>query len=142
MAGTSSEAPAERRERPLSPHLQVYRWPVTMLTSIAHRSTGVAIAAGAVLVTAWLVATAAGPDVFGMMREVLTSIFGRIVLFGFTLALVFHLLNGIRHLAWDTGAGFDVRTARFMSYLVLAGTVILTLIIWIAAYMLRGGHAA
>jgi succinate dehydrogenase / fumarate reductase cytochrome b subunit len=138
MAGTSPEAPAERRERPLSPHLQVYRWPLTMLTSILHRATGVAAAGGAVLLTAWLVAAAAGPDTFGMMRELLASIFGRLVLFGFTVSLVYHLLNGIRHLAWDTGAGLGVRGARLTGYLVFAGTIVLTLIIWIAGYHFGG----
>ena len=126
------------RPRPLSPHLQIYRWPVTMLTSIVHRLTGLANIAGALLLTAWLVAAAHGPDTFGMMREVLSSIWGKIVLFGLSASLIYHLLNGIRHLAWDTGAGLSVPASRTTGYLVIAGTIVLTIGIWAAGYLLKG----
>lgn len=132
--------PARVSSRPLSPHLQIYRWPLTMLTSILHRVTGIVVSAGAVLLTAWLVAAANGPDTYNVMREALASILGRIVLLGLTLSLVYHLLNGIRHLAWDTGAGFKLPTARLTGYLVFLGTILLTAGIWLAAYMMVRGQ--
>src|SRR6185437_16375559 len=92
--------------RPLSPHLQIYRWPVTMMTSITHRATGVALAAGTVLLAWWLIAIATGPDAYDTVRMVARSPIGLIVIFGFIWSLAFHLLNGIRHLAWDVGLGF------------------------------------
>ncbi|MFO1187351.1 MAG: succinate dehydrogenase, cytochrome b556 subunit [Alphaproteobacteria bacterium] len=127
------------RERPLSPHLQIYRWPVTMLTSILHRATGVANAAGLALLTLWLVAASMGPNAYLSAQEALASIFGRLVLFGFTLSLSYHLLNGIRHLFWDVGAGFGLKTARLTGLAVLAGAILLTLIIWASAYMIGTG---
>jgi succinate dehydrogenase / fumarate reductase cytochrome b subunit len=105
-----------------------------MLTSILHRATGVANATGTILLTLWLAAAAAGPDTFALARELLTGMFGRLILFGYTLSLSYHLLNGLRHLAWDTGSGLGVRTARLTGVLVLVGALILTLIIWAAAY--------
>jgi succinate dehydrogenase / fumarate reductase cytochrome b subunit len=122
----------------LSPHLQIYRWPVTMLTSIVHRMTGIANAAGLVLVTLFLVATAMGRDTFSVAHSLLAAWYGRLILFAFTLTLSYHLLNGIRHLAWDTGAGFGLKTARALSLLILVGTLFLTLIIWVAAYWFAG----
>ncbi len=136
---TAQPTEAKPRERPVSPHLQIYRWPVTMLTSILHRATGVGNAIGAVLVTAWLAATAAGSDTFGMMHELLSSIWGKLILFGFTLSLSYHLLNGIRHLVWDTGTGFGLKTARNSGLAVIVLSVVLTLIIWAVATLL-GGH--
>jgi succinate dehydrogenase / fumarate reductase cytochrome b subunit len=137
--GTPSQPSAGSRARPLSPHLQIYRWPLSMLTSILHRATGVANATGTILLTLWLAAAAAGPDTFGMARELLVGIFGRLILFGYTLSLSYHVLNGIRHLAWDTGAGLGLRTARLTGVLVLASALALTLIIWAAAYTIGGG---
>jgi succinate dehydrogenase / fumarate reductase cytochrome b subunit len=133
-----SKPSARSPDRPLSPHLQIYRWPVTMLTSITHRLTGVAISAGLILVALFLAATAFSPDTFTLARELLASLFGRLILFLFTLALSFHLLNGIRHLAWDAGWGFGLTTARNTGLLVIAGTLVLTLVIWVAAYWLAG----
>jgi succinate dehydrogenase / fumarate reductase cytochrome b subunit len=109
-----------------------------MLTSILHRVTGVATATGTILLTLWLAAAAAGPDTFALARELLASILGRLVLFGYTFALCYHMLNGVRHLAWDIGAGLDLRTARLTGVLVLVGTVVLTLLIWVAAYAIGG----
>jgi succinate dehydrogenase / fumarate reductase cytochrome b subunit len=133
MASSSETAP---HKRPLSPHLQIYSWPVTMLTSILHRATGVANATGTLVLTAWLVAAASGPDTFAMMRDMLTSLPGKIILALYTLSLSYHLLNGIRHLAWDTGAGLDVRTARVSGLLVLSGAIILAGIICGLAYVI------
>jgi len=125
-------------ERPLSPHIWIYRWPLTMVTSITHRITGVATVAGLVLVTLFLVATALGRDAFNFAHAALAAWYGRLILFGFTLTLCYHLLNGIRHLVWDTGAGFGLKTSRNSGIAVIVGTFILTLIIWLAAYWFAG----
>ena len=132
------QASARDGDRPLSPHLQIYRWPVTMLTSILHRATGIANAAGLVLVTLFLAITARGSEYFSIAHSLLSSWLGRLILFGFSLTLSYHLLNGIRHLVWDTGAGFGLKTARNSGLVVLFGTFILTLIIWLAAYWFAG----
>src|SRR3546814_15494672 len=99
-------------ERPLSPHLQIYRWPVTMATSILHRATGIALAVGSLLLAWWLLAAAAGPDYYSMVQAIMGSWLGRLVLFGFTWALLYHLLSGIRHLFWDSGRGVELPAAN------------------------------
>src|SRR5688500_2907199 len=96
-----------RQDRPLSPHLQIYRWQITMVMSILHRITGVALAVGTLLLIWWLVAAAAGPDAFATAQDFLGSILGRLLLLGWSWALFYHLCNGIRHLAWDAGWGFE-----------------------------------
>lgn len=121
-------------ERPLSPHLQIYRWPVTMATSILHRATGCALAAGTLLLTWWLVAAAAGPDYYALVQACLGSILGRLVLLGFSWALFYHLLNGIRHLFWDAGHGYSIPVANKSGWAVIIGSVVLTLLAWILAY--------
>jgi succinate dehydrogenase / fumarate reductase cytochrome b subunit len=118
--------------RPLSPHLQVYRWYLTMALSIAHRVTGAGLAVGLLLLTWWLLALASGPDSFATVRAVMDNWFGGLVLFGFTLFLWFHTLNGVRHLVWDTGYGLDKDVARQSGIVVVGGAVILTLLTWIA----------
>jgi succinate dehydrogenase / fumarate reductase cytochrome b subunit len=138
MAGTTPQPAAGRADRPLSPHLQIYRWPVTMATSILHRVTGVATAVGLFLVTCFLLAAAMGPSFFDVAHDWLSSILGQIILFGFTLALSFHLANGIRHLVWDTGAGFDLKTARASGIFVFFAAVIITAVVWVAAYWFAG----
>ena len=125
--------------RPLSPHLQVYRPQITSLLSIVHRLTGVALAAGALLLGYWLTSAAYGPETFAVAQGFLASWFGRLILFGMTVALFYHLLNGIRHLAWDAGWGFEMDTLKLTGWLVIAATVVLTLITWIAAYAVAGG---
>jgi len=121
-------------ERPLSPHLQIYRWPVTMATSILHRATGCALAAGTLLLAWWLVAAAAGPEYYAMVQAILGSILGRLVLLGFTWALFYHLLNGIRHLFWDAGHGYSLPVANKSGWAVIIGSVVLTVLAWILAY--------
>lgn len=121
-------------ERPLSPHLQIYRWPVTMATSILHRATGCGLAAGTLLLTWWLAAAAAGPEHYAMVQSVLGSILGRLVLLGFTWALFYHLLNGIRHLFWDVGHGYSIPVANKSGWAVIIGSVVLTVLAWILAY--------
>ena len=132
------QASARTGDRPLSPHIWIYRWPVTMLTSITHRATGLANAAGLVLITLFLVLTARGSDYFAIAHSLLSAWYGRLILFGCTLSASYHLLNGIRHLIWDAGAGFGLKTARNSGLFVLFGTFVLTLIIWAAAYWFAG----
>jgi succinate dehydrogenase cytochrome b subunit len=133
-----SSAPTRDHSRPLSPHIWSYRWSITMVTSITHRITGVANAAGLLLIMLWLVAAAMGRDVYTLANALLAAWYGRLILFGFTLAISYHLLNGIRHLCWDAGCGFGLKTARNASYLVIVGAIILTLIIWTGAYWFAG----
>jgi len=109
-----------------------------MLTSIMHRATGLANAAGLVLVTLFLVMIARGSEYFSIAHSLLSGWFGRLVLFAFSLTVSYHLLNGIRHLVWDTGAGFGLKTSRNSGLVVLFGTFILTLIIWFGAYWFAG----
>lgn len=119
--------------RPLSPHLQVYRLPLLAVLSVVHRATGVALAAGMVLLAWWLGAAAAGPDFFATVQAVLGSWLGRLVLLGFTVSLFYHLANGIRHLLWDVGWGFDLPHAYASGRIVVAATAALTALAWIAA---------
>ncbi|MGF1527732.1 MAG: succinate dehydrogenase, cytochrome b556 subunit [Candidatus Competibacterales bacterium] len=116
--------------RPLSPHLQIYRLPLLALLSISHRATGVALAVGTLLLTYWLAAAAAGPEAFATAQGLLGSWLGRIVLFLWTLALFYHLGNGIRHLVWDAGYGFQLATAQRSGWLVVAAAPILTVLAW------------
>lgn len=123
--------------RPLSPHLQVYRWQVTMAVSILHRVTGVGLGLGLLLLTWWLVAAASGPEYFDFVQAIMTSMVGRVLLFGFTLALFFHACNGIRHLVWDLGYGFEIGTARRSSWVVIVAAVVLTVLTFVLGYALR-----
>jgi succinate dehydrogenase / fumarate reductase, cytochrome b subunit len=126
------------RERPLSPHLQIYKWPITMGTSILHRVTGVGLALGTLLLAWWLIAAALGPAAYDQFRALAGHWFGRLVLFGFTVSIVYHALNGVRHLFWDFGYGFKVPTANMTGLMTYAGTVLLTFVIWAAAYAAKG----
>lgn len=121
-------------ERPLSPHLQIYRWPITMVLSILHRITGVGLGLGTLLLAWWLAAAAAGPDYYATAQAVLGSWFGRLVLFGFTWSLFLHLCNGIRHLFWDMGYGYEVKLANRTGWVTLIASLVLTLLAWILAY--------
>lgn len=121
-------------DRPLSPHLQVYRFQWTMALSILHRITGVALAVGTLLLVWWLVAAASGPEAFATVQGFIGSILGRLLLFGWTLALFYHLCNGIRHLFWDAGYGFELDVAYRSGLAVLGASVALTLISWILGY--------
>ncbi|MCE9521661.1 MAG: succinate dehydrogenase, cytochrome b556 subunit [Alphaproteobacteria bacterium] len=133
-----AEIRSRPRSRPLSPHLQIYRWPVTMATSILHRLTGVGLAIGTLVLAWWLVAASMGSDSYGIFESAAFHWFGRFVLFGFTVALVFHMLNGIRHLFWDVGLGFKVSTANASGIAVFLLTLVLTLAIWMLAYRSMG----
>ena len=119
--------------RPLSPHLQVYRWQITMAMSIAHRTTGIMLAGGTLLLVWWLVALAMGPESYARVGAFVGSPVGQFMLLGWTAALFYHLLNGIRHLFWDAGLGFEIATVYRSGYAVLILTVVLTLVTWIIA---------
>lgn len=125
--------------RPLSPHLQVYRWGLHMVLSILHRATGAALGVGTLVLAWWLMALASGPDAFAQVQSCLSSWLGRLVLFGFTWALMLHLCNGIRHLVWDTGRGFDLAAVRVSNLLVLSGSAVLTVAAWVLGYCMLGG---
>jgi succinate dehydrogenase / fumarate reductase cytochrome b subunit len=118
--------------RPLSPHLQIYRWYLTMALSIVHRVTGAGLAVGLLLFTWWLTALAGGPDSFATVQAVMDNFFGGLILFGFTLFFFFHALNGIRHLVWDTGYNLEKVAAFQSGVMVVAASVVLTLVTWIA----------
>jgi len=125
--------------RPLSPHLQVYRPQITSTLSILHRLTGIALAVGTLLLTYWLVAAASGPEAFAAAQGLIGSFIGRLLLFGWSFALFYHLCNGIRHLFWDAGYGFEIETAQRSGLAAVAGAVVLTVICWVAGYMVMGG---
>jgi succinate dehydrogenase / fumarate reductase cytochrome b subunit len=127
------------RNRPLSPHIQIYRPQMTSVLSILHRITGVGLGLGTLLLVYWVTAAATGPDAFARAQALMGSWFGYLVLFGFSVALFFHLANGIRHLFWDAGYGFELRAAYASGAAVLVMTAGLTLIAWVAAFTVLGG---
>ncbi|MFE0017200.1 succinate dehydrogenase, cytochrome b556 subunit [Mesorhizobium sp. NPDC059054] len=133
-----SHSPATR-DRPLSPHLTIYRPAITMTMSIVHRITGGALYFGTLLVAWWLTAAAGPQSYFDFVNGIFGSWFGRLVLFGYTWALMHHMLGGIRHLVWDTGAGLEKHTASKIAWATVVGSVILTILIWVVGYMVRGG---
>lgn len=127
--------------RPLSPHLQIYRWQLTSVLSIFHRMTGVGLAFGTLLLAWWLIATASGPAAYAGFAWFISSWVGVLALLGFTFALFYHLLNGIRHLFWDAGCGFDLPTVYRSGRLVVACAIGLTVLAWIIGLSMRGGAA-
>jgi succinate dehydrogenase / fumarate reductase cytochrome b subunit len=120
------------RERPLSPHLFIYRWPMTMVVSILHRVTGLALSLGLVVLVAGLMAASTGPEAWARFTVAADSLPGRLLLALLTLAFFFHLANGVRHLVWDLGFGFEIRQANASGWTVIAATVVLTLAYWLA----------
>lgn len=126
------------RERPLSPHLQVYRWPLSMALSILHRASGGFLALGSAMLVWWLMTVASGGEAHARFLAFAGSLAGQALLLLWTAALVYHLLNGVRHLAWDAGWGYGKSHTRATGLAVLAGTVVLTAAIW---FMARGGAA-
>lgn len=130
-----AEASGGPRARPMSPHLQVWRWHITMLTSILHRVTGVGLYGGALIATAWALSLAAGPEAYAVFQTLMGSVLGKLALFALTLSIVYHLGNGVRHLVWDAGHGLDIKSANFSAVVVLAFTVTASLAIWVIAAM-------
>ncbi|MGI9480132.1 MAG: succinate dehydrogenase, cytochrome b556 subunit [Hyphomicrobiaceae bacterium] len=119
------------RPRPTSPHLQIYSPQVNMVMSIVHRITGAALYFGSLLLAIWLIAAATGPAAFDQVNAFFGSIIGRLILFGYTWALLHHMLGGIRHLIWDTGRGLDIKSADMLCWTSIIGSVLLTLVIWL-----------
>jgi len=117
--------------RPLSPHLSVYRWPLTMTISILHRVTGVLLSLGLLVLAAWLVSAADGSMAYGRLADLLRSGVGRVLLASLSFAFFFHLANGVRHLVWDAGFGFEKRQANASGWAVIVATLLLTITYWL-----------
>src|SRR5436309_15911194 len=134
MADT--KAPAER---PLSPHLQIYRPMLTMMMSIVHRITGAGLYLGTLLVAWWLVAASSGPNAYSAIQSFMGTIFGRVILFAYTWTLIHHMLGGIRHLIWDTGRGFGPYERDALALMTALGSIGLTVLLWAVGYLIMGG---
>jgi len=119
--------------RPLSPFTTVWRWHLTMFTSIAHRVTGVGLYVAALIGAGWAVALASGPEAYAQYQGLLGSIPGKLLLFAITVALFYHLANGIRHLVWDTGHALDIRSANLSAVFVLAFSITAAIGLWVIA---------
>jgi succinate dehydrogenase / fumarate reductase cytochrome b subunit len=125
-------------ERPLSPHLQIYRPMLTMMMSIVHRITGVALYLGTPLLVAWLLAAASSERAFTFVNGLYGSWFGLLVLVGYSWALIHHALGGIRHFVWDTGAGFGPGPRELFAKLTIGGSIALTAVLWIVIWLVKG----
>ena len=128
-----------QHQRPLSPHLQIYRPQLTSLMSITHRATGVFLSFGTLVLVYWLMAAAAGPQAYQQAQSLLGSWASLLLLFAWSFSLFYHLCNGIRHLFWDAGMGFDLKTTYLTGYLVLVATFTLTALAWTLALTMNGG---
>ena len=124
------------RNRPLSPHLQIYRPQITSVLSILHRVTGVALTLGTLMIAYWLIAAASGPESFAAAQDWVGSGLGVILLLGWSFGLFYHLCNGVRHLAWDIGLGFEIETLTQTGWVTVAVSGGLTLVSWIVALSL------
>jgi succinate dehydrogenase / fumarate reductase, cytochrome b subunit len=131
-----AKAPAER---PLSPHLSIYKPTLTMVMSIVHRITGFGLYFGTILVAWWLLAAASGPTAYASVGSFMGSYIGRLLLFGYTWALLHHMLGGIRHFIWDAGRGFGPQEREWLAVATVAGSISLTIVIWIIGYLFMGG---
>jgi succinate dehydrogenase / fumarate reductase cytochrome b subunit len=125
--------------RPLSPHLQIYKPMLTMMMSIAHRLTGAALYFGMLLFAWWLIAAAAGANTYAGFETFMGSLIGRLILFGYTWALLHHLLGGIRHLIWDTLHGLQPAEREMLAAATLIGSIALTIVLWVVGYLVTGG---
>ena len=125
-------------ERPLSPHLSIYRPLINMVMSILHRLTGMSLYFGTLLLAAWLIAAAMGESQFDFVNALFGHPIGKLVLFGYTWALAHHMLGGMRHLIWDTGRGFQIWQVNTLSWLTIVGSIALTLAIWAVGLKLTG----
>lgn len=123
------------RQRPLSPHLQVYRPQMTSVMSIMHRAAGIVLTTGTLVMTAWLVSLATGAERYGIVAAALAHPLGQFVLFGYSVALIYHALNGIRHLGWDIGIGLTIPEVYRNGQLVLVLTAVLTVVLWTVVWM-------
>lgn len=130
-----TDAAKAPRERPLSPHMQIWRWHITMTSSILHRATGVALYVGALILAGWALAIASGPVGYDGFMQLLGSPVGKLVLFGLTLSIFYHLANGVRHLFWDTGEGLNPKTANMTAAAAMTFAVVISLFVWGLALM-------
>ena len=126
-------------DRPLSPHLSIYRPLINMVMSIMHRITGAALYFGTLLLAAWLIAIALGPKAFDEVNVVFGHPLGKLVLFGYTWALIHHMLGGVRHLTWDTVSGLEIWQVNLMCWANIVASITLTLALWAGAIALHGG---
>jgi len=131
--------PMTMRERPLSPHLQVYKVELPMMLSGLHRITGIALAVGSILLVAWIESAVYSADAFAALSRFLGSFFGQLMLFGWTFSLIYHAASGVRHLIWDTARLLDVAQILSSSKILLAITIVLTLLAWILGGGFPGG---
>lgn len=127
------------KSRPLSPHLSIYTPMLTMMMSIVHRITGTALYAGTLLLVWWLIAAASGPNAYAKVAWFMGTIVGQIIMFGYTWALIHHMFGGIRHFIWDTGHGFGATEREWLVRAGLAGSIVVTVILWIVGYAVMGG---
>jgi succinate dehydrogenase / fumarate reductase cytochrome b subunit len=125
--------------RPLSPHLTIYRPMLTMMMSIVHRITGAALYFGMLLMVWWLLAAASGPNAYADVQWFTGTLIGRLILFGYSWALLHHMLGGIRHLIWDTGRGFGPNEREWLTLATLVGSIVLTIVLWVVASFFIGG---
>jgi succinate dehydrogenase cytochrome b subunit len=128
-----------RRPRPLSPHLQVYKLTLTFVMSGFHRITGFVLYFGMLLIAWWLIAAASGPNAYAYVEWFMGSLIGRLIVFGYTWALLHHMLGGIRHLIWDTIHGLEPTEREFLARATIVGSISLTLIVWVVGYLAMGG---
>ena len=135
-----ADHPQKVATRPLSPFVTIYRWPITMATSIIHRMTGVALAGGTLFLAWWLIAAASGPETYQFFCGAAVSPLGQIVMFGFVWSLAYHLVNGIRHLAWDFGYGYEVSMANKTGVLVFVLSLLIAVGAFALAYLGNGGY--
>src|SRR5436305_2457225 len=129
-----------RIERPLSPHLQTYRFTLTMAMSIIHRITGVGLYFGTLLLVWWLIAASSGPAAYSYVQGFTSSFIGRLIVLGYTWALLHHLLSGIRHFVWDLGYGFGKQEREWLTWAALIGSISLTILLWIIAFVAGGSR--
>jgi succinate dehydrogenase / fumarate reductase cytochrome b subunit len=127
-----------KANRPLSPHLQIYRFTMTMAMSIVHRIVGVGLYFGMLLLAWWLAAAASGPAYFDFVNRIFGSWIGLVILFGFSWALIHHMLGGLRHFVWDTGHGLGKPARDYLATATLVGSVTITILLWIVGFMVRG----
>jgi len=120
-------------KNPLSPHLQIYRWHISSLLSITHRISGVINLLALVLIFFWLVVLSLGENNYELFLLIINSFFGKFILIGFTWSMTFHLLSGVRHLIWDLGYGFEIKTANISGMIVIISSLVLTIIFWLFA---------
>ena len=123
------------RQRPLSPHLQIYKPQITSILSILHRGTGIALSIGSIILVSWIVALTLGENTYLMYSNLINNWFGKLIIFGLTFALFYHLSNGIRHLFWDAGYGYDLKHAYISGVAVIISSLLLTSMTWLIVYL-------